>query len=155
MAIEKIVCEIICLSVNCESDKDWVLSILGNAVNSFPSRPAILNTEFSQVITVLFLKSVSIVTSTSWASGNLLMISEKIFDSNATLPGSTILPSQTVSIPNSVSFPTSCIFPLDASRRIHSNIDIVVFDGTAFDTIFIAFVRSLFLNCNFIKQPFL
>ena len=151
--MEKIVCEIIWRSMNWESDTDWFLSIFGSAVNSLPSRPAILNTEFSQVMIVLLRSSVSMVTSIPSASGRRRMISEKIFASSATLPASMIVPLHTVWIPNSASLPTSSIFPLDASTRIHSRIDIVVFDGTALDTILIALIRSVFLNCSFMRRP--
>ena len=65
------------------------------------------------------------------------------------IPFSTISPSIIVSIPNSISFAVSFICPLVASIRIHSNIDIVVLLGTAFETILTPLRRFDFEHINF------
>ena len=87
-------------------------------------------------------------------SGSFLTISEKIFASIAMLPASAISPCTVVSIPSSISLAVNLIIPSVASIRIHSNIDIVVFDETAFITMLIPVIKSDFLQINFMgKSP--
>ena len=90
-------------------------------------------------------------------SGSFLTISEKILASIATLPFSIISPSTIVSIPSSISLAVNLISFVEASIRIHSNIDIVVLVGTAFITIPTALFKLLFVKINFImcKTPFM
>ena len=68
----------------------------------------------------------------------------------AILPASIISPSTLVSIPNSISLAVNLISPSVASIRMHSRIDIVVFDDTAFITILIPVIKSDFLQTSFI-----
>ena len=95
------------------------------------------------------LNDISVFMATS-LSGSFLTISVSILASMATIPGSSISPSITVSIPNSVLFAVSFIpYPV-ASTRIHSSIAIVVFVGTAFDTVLTPFNNSDLEQVNFI-----
>ena len=83
-------------------------------------------------------------------SGSFLTISENTFASMATIPFSAIVPSTFVSIPSSISLAVNLISPSVASIRMHSRIDIVVFDDTAFITILIPVIKSDFLQTSFI-----
>ena len=66
-----------------------------------------------------------------------------------TFPFSIISPCTVVSIPNSISFDVNLITFVVASIRIHSNMDMVVLEGTAFKTILTAFVKLLLSKINF------
>lgn len=77
------------------------------------------------------------------------VISEKSLASKAILPCSRIWPSTFVSIPSSISFPVRRISLEEASIRIHSKIDMVVLDGTAFITMLMPFTMASFWNCSF------
>ena len=92
----------------------------------------------------------SLTSITTSLSGSLRTISEKILASMAILPASIISPSTLVSIPNSISLAVNLISPSVASIRMHSRIDIVVFDDTAFITILIPVIKSDFLQTSFI-----
>ena len=72
------------------------------------------------------------------------VISEKSLASSAIFPCSRISPSTFVSIPSSISLPVSLISPVLASIRIHSRMDMVVLEGTAFITILMPFTMASF-----------
>ena len=89
---------------------------------------------------------------TTSLSGNFLTISEKIFASMAIKPFSIMSPSIIVSIPSSISFAVNLIISVVASIRIHSSIGIVVFEGTALETMLTPltkfdFVQIIFMCC--------
>ena len=110
-----------------------------------------LNLAFSHVMFALYSLSTSITTS---LSGSFLIISENNLASIATLPGSIISPWTTVSMPSSISLAVILIFPSVASIRKHSNIDIVVFEDTAFIVMLTPESKSFFLQISFIvKSP--
>ena len=92
---------------------------------------------------VLNLSSDSMVTTAFWLDTRLV-ISEKSFASRAIFPCSKISPFTVVSIPSSISLPVSLISPEEASIRIHSKIDMVVLEGTAFITILMPLTISSF-----------
>ena len=123
-------------------------SITGRYEKSSADFTRILNLAFSQVILAFISSFTSINTS---LSGSFLTISEKIFASIAILPASIISPNTFVSIPSSISLAVILISPSVASIKIHSNIDMVVLDDTAFITILIPDIKSDFLQTNFIS----
>ena len=85
-------------------------------------------------------------------SGSFLTISANIFALRAKIPLSMISPSIDVSIPSSISLAVSLMTSVDASIKIHSRIGIVVFDGTALETILTPFARFCFVHMIFIKK---
>ena len=93
---------------------------------------------------VLNRSSLSMETTAELSLETLLVISEKSFASRAILPCSRISPATVVSIPSSMSLPVSLISLPLASMRIHSNIDMVVFEGTSFSTILIPLTSASF-----------
>ena len=92
---------------------------------------------------VLNLSSDSMVTD-AFSLESLLVISEKSLASSAILPCSSMSPSTLVSIPNSISLPVSLISLVLASMSMHSRMDMVVLEGTAFITILIPLTMASF-----------
>ena len=147
--IEKIVCLTASFKVYWLIITGSFLSIIGRQEKSSADLPIIVNLAFSQVIVVLKFPSDSMVIS---LSGSFLTISKKILASKAMIPFCKISPSIVVSIPNSISFAVSVMESLEAFKRIHSRIDMVVLLGTALETVCTPDKRLAFEQINFICE---
>ena len=145
--IAKIVWLIISFRVNWDTEIIFSLSIEGIGVKSSGSLVIISNLAWLLSIKSLLSSfNVSLISS----PGSFLTISENIFALIAMQPISSISPLTIVSIANSISLAQNLIIPSVASTRIHSIIGIAVLVETAFITILILSVKSLFLKLSFI-----
>ena len=147
-ATEKIVCRIASFKSNSEIVTWFFRSISGIQVYS--------SADFTERLYFVFLQrtvawSFSPVSSTTSPSGSFLTISPNTFAWIAILPSSSMFPGITVSIPNSRLFPVRVISSFSARSKRHSKIEVVAFAGTAFDTVWTAFAKSVFLQIIFIK----